>query len=218
MKFYETDSQAGAMKKATEILETAIKKKAADGAKYFSIGLSGGKTPLAWFDYLAASFDPPENIVLNVYWVDERCVEFDSAESNCGNAWRHWLRQLYQRHPGQVRMHPLFSAEDKAYREMPPLDMIFLGMGADGHTASWFPGEIYYSLPGKTVRVPAGEEHSERITMTLAAVLEAKEIIFMFYGQEKRDLFVEIWDDDRSDMPTGLLKRAGNKITVIWSE
>ncbi len=218
MEFYEMSDRKEAVRKATALLNKAVAGKAAHGGKSFALALSGGKTPLAWFDDLAERFELPAGMMLKVYWVDERCVGFDSNESNCGNAWRHWLRELYRQNPGQVHIYPLFLPDAPAYEELQELDMVFLGMGADGHTASWFPGEKCYAFPRGAVNVPATDEHSGRITMTLQSVLLGEEIVFLFFGQEKRDLFVEVWDDDRTDMPVGLLKQAEEKISVIWSE
>ena len=218
MEFYEMDDRREAAVKATELLNSAIRTYAENGRKKFSVALSGGNTPLAWFDHLADNFDLPDGMIFDVYWVDERCVGFDSRESNCGNAWRHWLRDLYRRKAGQVHLHPLFLPDAPGYDELPEIDMVFLGMGRDGHVASWFPGEKCYAFPRAAVDVPAADGHGARVTMTLRSILAAKEIIFMFSGQEKRDLFVEVWDDDRSDVPVGLLKKAEDRISVVWSK
>ena len=119
----------------------------------FSVALSGGSTPKIWFDYLAENHveDIPWNRI-HFYWGDERCVAPNDPESNYGITKSHLLDKLsipdQNIHRIQGELDPIEAA--KGYQNEiaqnlggnPMFDLIILGMGDDGHTASIFPHEI----------------------------------------------------------------------------
>jgi len=160
-----------------------------------SIALSGGSTPKRLFELLAAR--GPSTLPWNdvdLWWGDERCVPPDHADSNYRMAREALIDPL-----GLQRVHRMrgedsdHDAAALAYeRELiaalgtpPVLDYVMLGMGADGHTASLFPHS-----PGLDERVrwvianPIGGDRV-RLTLTVPAILAARNIRFLVAGADK---------------------------------
>jgi 6-phosphogluconolactonase len=124
----------------------------------FLLVISGGTTPLPLFRLLAA---PPYSDQLpwaqtHVFWADERMVPPGDEASNYGQAWQAWLQHVpipaEQVHPIDGTLSPAVAADDYANRlaslasggdGWPRFDLVLLGFGADGHTASLFPGSTY---------------------------------------------------------------------------
>jgi 6-phosphogluconolactonase len=167
----------------------------------FAVALSGGQTPRSLYERLAA----PEQAArvewsrVLVFWSDERCVPPDHPESNYRMA-REALLDKVPIPPENVHR---IRGEDEPWRaadayeeelrrvfgagDRPPrLDLVLLGLGADGHTASLFPGGNAVRETRRWVvaeRVPALA--SWRVTLTPVLIDEALEVIFLVSGREK---------------------------------
>lgn len=165
----------------------------------FSLVLAGGSTPKALYQRLA-HLPYAEEIDwarLHLFWGDERCVPPDHPHSNY-----HMARQALLEHvpvpPGQIhRMSgelPPAEAAQASAKELtqffgdrqPQFDLILLGMGADGHTASLFP----YSPALKenrrwVVANYVSSQQSWRITLTVPAINAGREILFLVSGADK---------------------------------
>jgi len=109
-----------------------------------------------------------------------------------------------------------------------PFDVCVMGMGTDGHTASWFPNSkgldaaLSLGNPNRLCYVDAtgcevAADHTDRITLTLAAVLEAHKIILFIPGQQKRDVFHAAAEKKRFDAPVQALTQAGEKLQIYAS-
>ncbi|MBD5553306.1 MAG: 6-phosphogluconolactonase [Desulfovibrio sp.] len=167
----------------------------------FNVAISGGHTPLPLFQLLTkrnwAQSLPWDK--MSIYWVDERCVGPDNPESNYGAARRELLSRVpatrYYRMRGDQE--PERAAADYEQilrndfnlgpRDLPRFDMMILGMGADGHTASLFPGSPALSETKRLVTevyVPARQE--DRITLTLPVINNSRCCMFLVSGPEKR--------------------------------
>jgi 6-phosphogluconolactonase len=158
-----------------------------------SLAVSGGRTPTGMFRHLSRC-----NLEWSRVWltlVDERCVPLESPDSN-----ERLLRDnLLQSQAASARFVSMTSAAqgntsalNAQITAMPrPFSAVVLGMGNDGHTASWFPGaENLEALldPSNTTQVAMTEPLTaphRRITLTLAAVLESREIIIHITGEKK---------------------------------
>lgn len=152
----------------------------------FHVALSGGSTPRKLFDILAARKDIDWERV-ELWWGDERTVPLDHPDSNFGMAKQHLIDPL-----GLTRVHPMVDADDyerklcAALGRPPVFDLIWLGMGKDGHTASLFPNSPGIDERDRFVmlnRIGA----MTRITLTFPAIAAARHTRFLVAGTDKAD-------------------------------
>lgn len=161
----------------------------------FHVALSGGSTPKRLFDVLATRTDIAWDRV-ELWWGDERTVPPDHPDSNYGMAKKHLVDPLRQR--GLTRVHRMADADEYerdlvAVLGTPPVfDLVWLGMGKDGHTASLFPGspalneqERYVVL--NHVDSPLTNGKTTRITLTFPALAAARHTRFLVAGGDKAD-------------------------------
>jgi 6-phosphogluconolactonase len=167
------------------------------------VALSGGSTPRAMFRVLAGLALPWEKT--EWFWVDERAVPVDHPRSNYGAA----RADLFERVPVPPgRVHPLapdgpdLAAVAGRYEALlaerfglpgrggapPAFDVMLLGIGDDGHTASLFPGEPTVDVADRWVAaVPAGEGREERLTLTAPVIAAARRAVVLVQGESKRE-------------------------------
>jgi 6-phosphogluconolactonase len=159
----------------------------------FSFALTGGSTARPCYERLAAeSTDAIDWLSVNIYWGDERCVPADSPESN-QQLGRH---ALLERVGAANAVYPMNCDEGPdAYQlrlgEIGKLDVIHLGMGPDGHTASLFPNSPALDAdPGQLVarnEDPSGRNRHPRMTLTFSGIARSRLVIFTVAGASKRD-------------------------------
>lgn len=173
------------------------------------IALSGGSTPRPLYRLLATpewlKVIPWEKI--HVWWADERCVPPDHHESNYGMAYSLLLSHLPVQHIH--RMHGEAAdpqAAAKAYEDelrhvfglrdqgRPRFDLVLLGMGADGHTASLFPGTAALTERSRLVVVSRAPQPPHcRLTLTLPVLNRASFVLFLVTGADKGPALARIW-------------------------
>jgi 6-phosphogluconolactonase len=195
----------------------AIAEEAVAERGFFSVALSGGSTPVKFYRKLAHAESLPWDKT-HIFIVDERFVPFDHRDSNYCMINETLLSNINIPHQN---IHPVVtthkSARDSAagYErkiisffhltegEAPAFDLILLGIGEDGHTASLFPGED--ALQEKrhlAVNVAPSESHNhERITLTIPVINNARNIMFMVTGDSKAEVIMEILDKRESALP-----------------
>ena len=183
-----------------------------------SLALSGGSTPGPVYEELgesdlAAKIDWPQ---LRIFFADERAVPMDHPESN----YRLVVSTLLKSHPealGQTYRMPADAADRrqaaKQYgRRIPdPLDILVLGMGADGHTASLFPGSAALDeREERVVAVTAPKPPPERMTVTPPVLERARTIVMIVAGAEKASMVAKALSGivDPKSIPAQLARRA----------
>lgn len=180
------------------------------------ISLSGGSTPKMLFKLLAsepfASSIQWEN--LHFWWGDERCVAPDDPESNYGEANSLLFSQVDL--PAQ-NIHRILgenepNAEAKRFADemanvipmkngVPVFDWILLGVGADGHTASLFPGQTNYDEPNLALIAPHPESGQIRVSKSAKVLQAAKRISYLVLGAGKVDIVYEINTTPADQLP-----------------
>lgn len=168
--------------------------------KDFHIAVSGGTTPQILFSLIAAKYiDPGHWDHVHFYWVDERCVPGDHPESNfktINDALLRYLtlsyRQIY-RIRGEDdpfiearRYNELISSNVPFENSFPCFNLVMLGIGTDGHTASIFPGNLalFESEDYCTVTEDPATRR-KRITLTGKVINNAENIYFLVTGKDK---------------------------------
>jgi 6-phosphogluconolactonase len=190
----------------TELAESSI---AARG--HFSIALSGGSTPKALYARLAG--DPHAARIewarVHVFWGDERCVPPDHPDSNYRMARETLLDHVpipsgnIHRMPGEEN--PSQAAEEYARtladhfdEPMPRFDLILLGMGDDGHTASLFPYSLALTITDRAVVAQYVVKLSAwRLTLTYPAINNAMTVAFLIAGAGKAEMLTRVLNGAR---------------------
>jgi 6-phosphogluconolactonase len=197
---------------AAQVIEAYVDRPHED----FSVALSGGATARACYERLAA--DAEDRIDwwnVDVYWGDERCVPPNSEDSN-----ERLVREaLLEGVGGAHAVHPM-RCGDGADRyqlligEVGQLDLIHLGVGPDGHTASLFPGSPALDAdPGRLVTLnqdPTGHNPFERMTLTFSGISRGRLVVFTVAGPDKRDAMQAIADG--ADLPAARVRAD----RVLW--
>jgi 6-phosphogluconolactonase len=218
-----------------------------------TLALAGGKTPQSLYKrlsqppYLQAFCWPAIHIFLG----DERCVPFEHEESNFGMANRHLISRV-PIPPGNCHPIPIYAgpssqialqyeeelkqhfqhlpaqsgslAADEKGRVFPVFDLIILGMGKDGHTASLFPGDPalkekirWAAFVQKSPRPP----RLPRATLTLPVLRRARLVLFFVSEAEKKEILPKVLDETErltSAYPAALIRPEGKLVWMILKE
>ncbi len=187
------------------------------GGRGFTIALSGGATARRCYERLADWPDSPIDwMATEVYWGDERCVPHDHPDSN----YRLAREALLARVAGVHALFPMSceEGEDDAYHlllsSLGSIDLVHLGLGADGHTASLFPGSPALDAdPGRLVAHnvdPSGTNPLPRLTFTFAGIERARLAVVTVSGEAKREAFAAIRGG--ADLPASRIRAE----RVVW--
>lgn len=172
-----------------------------------NIALSGGSTPKILFDILASDYsDQFDWGKINLYWGDERCVPPTDVESNYKMTVDHLLSKVnipkknIHRIKGEEdpteeaqRYDNLIETNLPSEEDNPVFDIIILGMGTDGHTASIFPYEIELLDSTNNCEVATHPDSGQkRITLTGPVINQARNICFLVTGENKKEKIKQI--------------------------
>lgn len=150
----------------------------------FNFAVSGGKTPWSMFDKLASLDVPWENVV--IYQVDERVAPLGDPARNLT-----YLQQSFAKVAVTVKAMPVTSDDlDGGARkyglELPDrFDLIHLGIGSDGHTASLLPGDPVLDVDDRPVALAGPYQGHLRMTLTYPALARADQILWLISGNDK---------------------------------
>ena len=196
------DDRAAAQRGAELIAEAGRAAVAERG--YFSMAMSGGRTPWSMLAILGDRDDMPWGET-ELFQVDERIASPGSEERNL----THFVLGLSIQHQSSLRPMPVTSRDlDGAAREyesqLPDrLDLIHLGLGSDGHTASLVPGDSVLDVADRRVALTeTAYQGHRRMTLTFPAIDTARQILWLVNGEEKRDPLAQLLAGDRS-IPAG---------------
>ncbi len=232
------DAEELAVAVADHVASAAADAIAAHGR--FAVALAGGSTPRAMYEHLAsrefaASIDWSR---VHLFWADERCVPPDHADSNYRMVREALVDHVpvpesnIHRIPGELDPDKAAAEYERALRtffaEHPPrnvattlprFDLVLLGMGEDGHTASLFPGDPVLNEQERwvaAVGAPAVEPRLPRVTLTLPVINAAGRVYFLVTGGAKQNVCRSILDNPlaaRATYPAAMARPQGE---LIW--
>lgn len=220
-----------ALARSVEIIEQAI----ADHG-YCTLALAGGSTPKPIYEGLAQQALPWDK--LHIFWGDERYVPVDHPDSNAGMAKRAWLdrvpipaHQIYitpttegdpaqsaQRYEDDLKaafapLQPLAAAG------FPRLDLIWLGMGDDGHTASLFPHTAALEVADCWIAV-GNKDGEPRITFTASLINHSRRVMVVAAGASKQPALAQVFSATAADAdyPIRLVRPTGELEWLLDAE
>lgn len=195
----------------------------------FSIALPGGSVAEAIVPVLAKASVPWQCV--HVFWCDERAVPESDLDSNVGLTRRLWPAVAGT---STAQLHPMpggaanLSAAALAYMEEltavvgtpPVLDTVLLGVGADGHVASLFPGRPSLNVRHSAVVVEshAPKPPSARLTLTLPVLVGARETVVIAFGAEKAQAIGRALEDPWATTPVARALREANRVLVMLDD
>jgi len=213
------------IQKWKEISQEAIKKRG-----IFTVALSGGETPVEFYQRLADSKNRLAWDKTHIFLADERFVPFDHPDSNYGTIRANLLENVAipekNIHPVTIDRNVEVSA--KRYEEklkkffqlreekLPEFDIIILGIGEDGHTASIFPGD---SAPLETshlsLAVHLDASQHDRVTLTLPVINRARNIAFLVLGQNKARIVKKVLEKPRNKLPASMVRPFNGRVFYL---
>ena len=200
--------------------------------KRFAVAISGGSTPRRLYTLLSSP--PYRNQVdwqrVHFFWADERCVPIEDEGSNFKAAFDRLLSKVpipdgnIHRIRGEEEPEKIARAYEEDIKKffgisgLPVFDLVILGMGEDGHTASLFPGSKSLEETDRlAVSVYLDKPNWNRITLTLPILNNAVQILFLVTGQAKADVVSEILRDGekKRQFPAGLISPIQGIVTWL---
>ena len=193
-----------------------------------ALALSGGKTPVRFLEAMSRYRMPWNDVIVTL--VDERWVPETNERSNAGLARRHLLKGPLSNIEFVPLYRPVPTPEQavaevgKAIADLPlPFAAVVLGMGEDGHTASFYPGGDNLAAANspdckaQVMAINAKAAGEPRITLTLPLLLASDEILLHIEGAEKRAAFEKaVAGDDVLEMPVRSLLKSEKLVKVLW--
>jgi 6-phosphogluconolactonase len=197
----------------------------------FVAALSGGSTPKDFYRVLTGLSSTDIWRKTHIFMVDERYVPFPDADSNYGMLSELLLNEVRlppaNRHPVPVQEETLAMAAKKYEEEIrrffglregmfPQFDLIMLGMGEDGHTASLFPGHNELKERKRLVSpVKKAPKKHQRVTLTLPVINNAKNIIFLVTGKKKANAVMEVMEEKNPSLPASMVRPVKGNLSFV---
>jgi 6-phosphogluconolactonase len=193
----------------------------------FSVALAGGSTPKALYELLATEYrDALEWEEIHAFFGDERIVPPDHEDSNYRMAQHALLSQVpvgsVRRMRGELdprEAAALYEQELRTFFGGPPrFDLVLLGIGEDGHTASLFPNTPALDVTDRfVVENPVEKLGTFRLTLTLPAINAAKRLVFLVAGEGKAGALKKILEGDTNphEYPAKLVRQEGEATWMV---
>ncbi len=198
-----------------------------NGEGPINIAISGGSSPIKLFEIMRDEYTKDDFNNINFFWVDERYVEKESDESNYGN----FKRILIDSNTiSESKVFPMYKKinRDESILEitsqikekvefrnnLPVFDLIILGLGDDGHTASLFPDNLK-ALSSNDIIIKTENPYSkqERLTLTKNVINNSKVIYFLIFSKSKADMVNQVLKNHFADLPASYIRDDEN---VYW--
>jgi 6-phosphogluconolactonase len=206
---------------ASRFFDEAVRAIAKFGS--FNVAVSGGKTPTELFRLLPQEeFNEWDKV--NFLWVDERWVSVESEESNYGVALRAGLNKLnanffpfnFENESPESSCEKYIEQVNKKLGTNVRLDLLILGVGEDGHTASIFKENL---LDSKVRRLVFATKHPDtqqaRLSLTLHTLLVATNTLILISGSVKQRVLKRLLTDDKLELPIEYVIKFGKSVTVL---
>jgi len=206
----ETLADPGAVAAAGAAFVAERARAAVKAGGLFHFAVSGGHTPWAMFAELATETVPWEQVV--IYQVDERVAPPGDPDRNL----THLVKALGSA-PAQVRAMPVNDADLTAaaasYAASLPeeFDLVHLGLGPDGHTASLVPGDPVLAVTDRLVGLTRPYQGRVRMTLTYPALARARQLLWLVTGADKKDPLARLLAGDTA-IPAGRVEAAASLI------
>ncbi|HLF19125.1 MAG TPA: 6-phosphogluconolactonase [Candidatus Omnitrophota bacterium] len=196
----------------------------------FVVALSGGKTPAEFYTRLShlEEFDLWHKT--HIFLADEHFVPYDDPESNfrmINDNLLHYVPIPPQNvHPIKTKYenvliateeykHELIYFFELKERKLPRFDLIMLGMGEDGQVASLFPGEKGIDDPNRlTIPVSAYQSRTERVSLSLPVINNARTVVFIIQGLRKADMVKKVLEEN-IDVPAQHVHPADGRLMFL---
>ncbi len=233
--YYVEPDAAALAERAAQYMVEAVEQAAAQRGRA-RIAISGGSAPKAVFKLLADPSQPWRARMpwdrLELYWVDERCVPPDHPDSNYRMTREALLEHVplpeeqIHRMEGELEPEVAAARYESALRnsfrlegaETPPFDLIHLGLGTNGHTASLFPHSAALHEIGRlAVANEVDDKNAWRITLTWPVINQGAQVFFLSGGAEKAEILKEVFlgPNDPERLPSQLIRPAGGILTLL---
>jgi 6-phosphogluconolactonase len=204
-----------AAQRGAELIAAAGREAAGERGS-FSLAMSGGRSPWAMLAILGESKEMPW-AETTLFQVDERVASPGSEDRNL----THLVLGLSMQNQSALRPMPVtqrnLEAAAREYEAALPerLDLVHLGLGPDGHTASLVPGDPVLEVSDRRVALTeTAYQGHRRMTLTYPELASAKQVLWLVTGAEKRDALAKLLDGDRS-IPAG---RVENDSMVVVAD
>jgi 6-phosphogluconolactonase len=206
--------ERAAARRAAELIAAAGAAAVADHG-HFAFAMSGGRSPWSMLAILGELEEMPW-AETELFQVDERVASPGSEERNL----THMVLGLSMDHQPSLRPMPVTQRNlDEAAHEyetsLPDrLDLVHLGLGPDGHTASLVPGDPVLEVTDRRVAMTTNEyQDTRRMTLTYRALAEARQILFLVTGAEKAEPLKQLMAGDES-IPAGRVRNEAMTIVA----
>ncbi len=208
--------ERAAARRAAELIAAAGAAAVADHG-YFGFAMSGGRSPWAMLAMLGELDEMPW-AETELFQVDERIAAPGDEDRNL----THMVLGLSMDHQSSLRPMPVTqrdleaAARDYETSLPEPFDLVHLGLGPDGHTASLVPGDPVLEVTDRHVALTASEyQGHQRMTLTYPSLAAARRILFLVTGAEKREPLAKLLAGDES-IPAGRVR--SDEIVVVADE
>jgi 6-phosphogluconolactonase len=197
----------------------------------FAAALSGGHTPVGLYTEIARIGRAVDWKRIHVFLVDERLVPYEDGRSNFGMIKKRLLDAVSI--PGE-NVHPvpvdhadphvcarIYEDDIRAFfhtspGDMPRFDLVLLGIGEDGHTASLFPGmPPFGDITHVVGAVAEGRGRTGRVTLTLPVINNAREVVFLVTGKGKAPIVRHVVEERDSRLPASLVAPAEGRLSFF---